>query len=185
MLTWRVFAEPVTYIYIYIYIYIYYIACREAPLCRLVHLVQLFLCDKPDTTTLLESKRVDVCGHCKKKCTTKGPLSEAIQCGMCYSWVHAACEGLKKEQCKHLTQLTNSTDNIVYYCYLNHCAPLNKKLIQEHLDILRQNNDIPSLRSFQAEQDNLHRIISDVSLKMEDISSQYANLQKQIQDLHF
>ena len=57
----------------------------------------------PDTATLLESKRVDVCGHCKKKCTTKGSLSEAIQCDMCYSWVHAACEGLKKEQYKHLT----------------------------------------------------------------------------------
>ena len=112
-------------------------------------------------------------------------MSEAIQCNMCYSWVHAACEGLKKEQYKQLTQLTNSIDNIVYYCSLNRCAPLNKKLIQEHLDILRQNTDIPSLRSFQAEQGNLHRIISDVSLKIEDVSSQYTNLQKQIQDLHF
>ena len=50
----------------------------------------------PDTVTPLESKRVSVCGHCKKKGTTKGPLSEVIQCDMCYSWVHTACEGLKR-----------------------------------------------------------------------------------------
>ena len=134
--------------------------------------------------TLLESKSVIVCGHCKKKCTTKEPLSEAIQCDMCYSWVHAACEGLKKEQYRQLTQLTNSADNIVYYCSLNHCAPLNKKLIQEYLDVLKQNTDIPSLRSFQAKQGNLHHLISEVSLKIKDISTQHTNLQEQIQDLH-
>ena len=56
--------------------------------------------------------------------------------------------------------------------------------MQEYLDVLRQNIDIPSLRSFQTEQGNLHRLVSEVSLKIEDISTQYTNLQKQVQDLH-
>ena len=56
--------------------------------------------------------------------------------------------------------------------------------MQEYLDVLRQNTDIPSLTSFQTEQGNLHRLISEVSLKIEDISTQYTNLQKQVQDLH-
>lgn len=50
--------------------------------------------------------------------------------------------------------------------------------------ILKQHTDIPWIRSFQVEQGNLHRTISDVSLKTEDILSQYTNLQKQIQDLY-
>ena len=56
--------------------------------------------------------------------------------------------------------------------------------MQEYLDVLRQNTDIPSLRSFHTKQGNLHRLISEVSLKIEDISTQYTTLQKQVQDLH-
>ena len=48
------------------------------------------------------SKNVDICCHCNKKCTKK---SEAVQCDLCYSWLHASCEGLNKEQYKLLTHL--------------------------------------------------------------------------------
>ena len=106
------------------------------------------------------------------KSTNREALSEAKQFDMCYSWVHAACEGLKKDQYKQLMHLTNSTNNIVYYCSLNQCVTLNKKLIQEHLELIRQSADIPSLRSFQAEQTNLNCIISEITFKLEDIASQ-------------
>ena len=116
----------------------------------------------PDAEILLQSKTIDICGHCNKRCTEKGPQSEALQCDMCYSWVHATCEGLKKDQYKQFTQLTNTITNIVYYCTLNQCASLNKKLIYDHLSSLKQNADTTTLRSLKVEQTNLHRTISDV-----------------------
>ena len=115
----------------------------------------------------------------------KGPQSEALQCDMCHSWVHATCEGLKKDQYKQLAQLSNTITNIAYYCSLNQCASLNKKLIYDYLSSLKQNTDIPTLRSMQVEQTNLHRIISDVSNKLNGLSSQNRNLQKQIEDVCF
>ena len=32
----------------------------------------------------------DICGYCDKECTPDG---EAIQCHLCYVWVHAECAG--------------------------------------------------------------------------------------------
>ena len=68
---------------------------------------------------------------------------------------------------------------------MNQCASLNKKLIDDYLSSLKQNADIPTLRSMQVEQTNLHRIISDVSNKLDGLSSQNRNLQKQIEDVCF
>ena len=82
----------------------------------------------------------------------------------------ATCEGLKKEQYKQITQLTISTNNLAYYCSLNQCASLKKKLIHDHLSSLKNNADTPTLRSVQAEQENLHRIISEVSGKIDSVS---------------
>ena len=64
--------------------------------------------DSPDEL----SKNADICRHCNKKCTKK---SEAVQCDLCYSWLHASCEGLNKEQYKLLTQLTSTVENVMYY----------------------------------------------------------------------
>ena len=94
---------------------------------------------------------------------------------MCYSWVHATCEGLKKDQYKQFTQLTNTITNIAYYCTLNQCASLNKKLIYDHLSSLKQNADTTTLRSLKVEQTNLHHTISDVSNKLDDLFSQNRN----------
>ena len=104
---------------------------------------------------------------------------------MCHSWVRATCEGLKKDQYKQFTQLTNTITNIAYYCSLNQCASLNKKLIYDHLSSLKQNADIPTLRPLQTEQTNLHSVIYDVSNKLDELSTQNRNLQKQIEDVCF
>ena len=58
--------------------------------------------DSPDKYEQLLSKSTEVCGHCNKRCTAKG---EAVQCDLCYSWVHASCEGIKKD-CFHKLQTT-------------------------------------------------------------------------------
>ena len=61
--------------------------------------------DSPDKYEQLLSKSTEVCGHCNKKCTAKG---EAVQCDLCYGWVHASCEGIKKItiDCFHKLQTT-------------------------------------------------------------------------------
>lgn len=34
------------------------------------------------------------CSKCKENCTTE---SEAIQCDLCYAWVHAQCDSISSE----------------------------------------------------------------------------------------
>ena len=63
---------------------------------------------------------VDLCGHCGKNCSDKG-LDEAIQCDLCAAWVHASCEGVSSDDYKLLTNLTSSSENVIYYCSLNQC----------------------------------------------------------------
>jgi len=50
--------------------------------------------DSPDSKAQLLSKDVDVCGHCRKKCS---PSSKTLQCDFCSAWVHATCEELTKK----------------------------------------------------------------------------------------
>jgi len=72
--------------------------------------------DSPD----IKRMPVDLCGHCGKNCSDKG-LNEAIQCDLCAEWVHASCEGVSSDDYKLLTNLTSSSENVIYYCNLNQC----------------------------------------------------------------
>ena len=81
---------------------------------------------QPDDSPDELSKNVDICRHCNKKCTKK---SEAVQCDLCYLWLHTSCEGLNKEQCKLLTQLTSTVENVMYYCKFNKCETRSKQLM--------------------------------------------------------
>jgi len=47
--------------------------------------------DSPDPKQQLLSKDVEICGHCRKKCS---PSSEVLQCNLYSTWVHATCDGL-------------------------------------------------------------------------------------------
>ena len=49
---------------------------------------------------LLQSKTMISVVIVTTKNVRRKAFSEATQCDMCYSWVHATCEGLKKEQYK-------------------------------------------------------------------------------------
>jgi len=65
---------------------------------------------------------------------------------------------VKKDQYKSISQLTPLVDNLVYYCKLNHCAVVNKRLLHDHHSFVTQAADVPSICSLQAEQTNLHCI---------------------------
>ena len=64
--------------------------------------------------------------QCNKKCSKK---SEAIQCDLCYGWLHASCEGLSKDEYKLLTQLTSFVQNVMYFCKFNKCETRSKQLM--------------------------------------------------------
>ena len=66
----------------------------------------------------------EICRHCNKHYSTKGT---SIQCEICYSWVHASCEGLSNDNYKMINKLSSSVPNLVCCCKLNHCfARLNQ-----------------------------------------------------------
>jgi len=63
----------------------------------------------------------ETCGHFMKRCSSKGKSSDAIQCEICYRWVHASCEGINKEKYKLLNQVASEIPNLVYCCKYNQC----------------------------------------------------------------
>lgn len=71
----------------------------------------------------------DICKHCNKKCTLKGKNSEAVQCDVCFVWVHASCEGFTKDQYKTFSDLSKFFPNIAYCCKLNGCLTRLNQLI--------------------------------------------------------
>ena len=62
--------------------------------------------------------------------TSKGLQSQALQCDLCYSWVHAACEGISRDHCKALNQvLSTGDDNFMYLCQYNYFNTWLKQLL--------------------------------------------------------
>ena len=88
----------------------------------------------------------NICGHCGKECTAKGKLSEAVQCDLCYMWLHASCEGISKEQYRNLSHVCNSIANVAYYCEFNHCHSRVKQLVARHVNananVMTTNSDL-------------------------------------------
>ena len=79
--------------------------------------------------TKLQKLTDENCGHYNKKCTSHGKLSKALQCDLCYTWVHAQCEGLTKDHYKVINQISNEVPVITYLCTVNHCCNQFKQLL--------------------------------------------------------
>jgi len=60
----------------------------------------------------------EICRHCNKLCSKKGA---ALQCEVCYNWVHASCEGVSNDNYKMFNKLSAAVPNIVYCCNFNQC----------------------------------------------------------------
>ena len=147
----------------------------------------------PDKLTQLLDTPVNLCGHCKKKCTAK---SEALQCDLCASWLHASCEGITREDYKLLNQLSSSTQNIVYYCNLNHCLDRFKtimaqwtqnapsKIDQLESKLIAQINKVSesSYSSLSSENKHIGEAISELSLKIDQLQSREEEIQNQIKE---
>ena len=127
------------------------------------------------------SKDVDLCGHCHKKCS---PSSEALQCDLCSTWVHATCEGLTKKQYGLINQLTKSIDNIMFYCRLNNCVTRSKQFIFNKVEtvLTSESNEstLQSLKSLVKEEDEIHCTLSQLSTKVNELCSMNQNLGTEI-----
>ena len=122
------------------------------------------------------SKPANVCGHCSKRCISKGPSSEAIQCDLCGLWVHAACEGLNKDQFRLLNQLSQSVDNVVYFCNLNQCIARHKQIIFQQISGCPTDISDTSARPWLKEYEKLSDHVLALSKKIDTLCSQNANL---------
>ena len=97
------------------------------------------------------------------------------QCDLCATWLHASCEGLKKDQYKLLYQLASSTHNIVYYCSYNHCLDRFKTIMLQSMQ-----NDLTS--KFDEIKTSLNQAISDLSHKIDQLQTSETEIQSQIKD---
>jgi len=67
-------------------------------------------------------------------------LSErrSLQCDLCGHWVHASCEGIKRDQYHQLSQLASS---ISHYCKLNECANCVKLIVGKCIHSKTEDSD--------------------------------------------
>jgi len=135
--------------------------------------------DSPDPKDRLLSRKIDTCGHCKKKCT---PTCEALQCDLCSSWVHASCEGFSKKQYSSISQLTKSLDNVMFYCRLNNCVTRSKQFIFASVEATQATND-STLQSLIEEQDTIRQALTEMSEKVNQICSMNQSLEKELKSI--
>ena len=139
--------------------------------------------------TKLQKLTGDYCGHCNKKCTSRGKLSEALQCDLCYTWVHAQCEGLSKDHYKAINQICNEVPGITYLCKVNHCYSRFKQLLfsfvnstsivdRETSDPLK--NEEALSRVCDNVKETLQISITDISSKIDKLLSCNNDLQMEI-----
>ena len=124
----------------------------------------------------------DICKHCNKKCTKTGESSKAIQCEVCYSWIHASCEGLNMKECDLFNKLSASVGNVAYCCNLNHCfSRLNQLTANPHCVTSKDLDQV--LKRVVDNHTLLQESISKVSSKIEELNSQYSDLKVKIDHL--
>ena len=139
--------------------------------------------DNESPRSKLINKPVDICGHCQKKCTSKGKLGEAIQCDLCCYWVHASCEGLSRDDYKLFAQLAPAAmENFVYFCKLNKCHLRFKQLLSTSSvcspDAPTQSSEI--IEILQSNYSKLCDTVSALSTKINNLCSNSSQLQLQI-----
>ena len=112
----------------------------------------------------------------------------AIQCEICYSWVHATCDGLIIEQYDLYNQLSASVGNIAYCCNMNQCyARLNQLVANQDIgQVLKPvvAEEIgQALKPIVDNRASLQESISQVSSRIEKLNNQYTDLEVKIKQL--
>ena len=124
----------------------------------------------------------DTCSHCMKRCTSKGKSSDAIQCEICYRWVHASCEGIPKEKYKLFNQVVGEIPNLVYCCKYNQCySRLNQfTSVANHDSLVNISQD---LKVIGEQYGVLKTTVSKLGSQIEELSQNNLSLKKKFNDL--
>jgi len=124
----------------------------------------------------------ETCGDCMKRCTSKGKTNNAIQCEICYRWVHASCEGISKEKYKLLNQVASEISNLVYCCKHKQCySRLNQYTsVANHDPPVNISKDLKSIRD---QCGVLKTTVSKLGNQIEELSQNNLSLKKKFSDL--
>ena len=118
----------------------------------------------------------DICKHC----TIKGKNSEAIQCDICYVWVHASCESFSREQYKAFSDLSKSFPNLVYCCKLNGCFTRLNQLIARN-DTSKPSTEIDEvLENMEKNYSSVNQAITTISENINQLSSNNTELENKV-----
>lgn len=120
---------------------------------------------------------VDICKYCNKQCTAKGTAFR--QCEVCYSWVHAAHEGISNDNYTLFNKSSSTIPNIVYYCILNQCYARLSQLSSVANNPLPENID----QNFQAiidNHNNLEQSVSKFGAQIKSLSKANSALEKKV-----
>jgi len=123
----------------------------------------------------------DICGHCNKTCTAKGKSNEAIQCDVCFVWVHAQCEGLSKDQYKVFAQLTATFPNIAYCCKLHGCLTRFNQLTANDTNVNK--SDSKRTEEIAEKYSLLNQPITNLSSKIQHLSLNNTALENKLNNL--
>lgn len=77
------------------------------------------------------ARDIEICGHCKTRCTDKGKGSDGLLCDHCQCWVHAKCEGMSVDSYKMFSQLANNVPNMKYTCSANNCQIVSEEFMKK------------------------------------------------------
>jgi len=128
---------------------------------------------------VISSVFIDVCNHCNKKYSQKG---EVLQCDLCGHWVHASCEGIKRDQYRQLSQLASSLQNI-YYCKLNECANRVKLIVGEWIHSKAEDSDAETSNSLKNEQEAINASIQTITTKIQKLNNTSTELSTKVDKL--
>ena len=123
----------------------------------------------------------DICKYCNKQCTEDGDDSKVIQCEICYSWVHATCDGLILKEYELFNQLSTSVNNIAYCRNKNHCYSCLNQLTTKSHEVIPELTQ--SLKLVVENHATLHESLLKVSSKVEELNIQNTELKKRINQL--
>jgi len=122
-------------------------------------------------------------GHCGKNCSDKG-LDKAIQCDLCAACTHASCEGVSSDNYKLLTNLTSSSENVIYYCNLNQCLSRVKQIVFQHFSNRTEESSNKAKEflppALLSEQQTLRDSVSTLSDKIKSLCVNNEQLQSQL-----
>jgi len=119
----------------------------------------------------------ETCKHCNKLCSKKGT---SLQCEVCYSWVHASCEGVSNNNYKRLCA---SMPNIVYYCSLNQCYACLSQLTSVVNTPLTESVDDHNFQTIIDNHNTLENSVSKLGIMIEALSKANTALEKRFSDL--